>query len=423
MKLHNAFLIGVLTISGLSSCLSEEFDNELAKKGMGQLEVNVDVLEPAARATTEVKNYPVEVQDVNGATISSYNTVAEMPASIMLQVGNYVVKSHTPGTIEKKMAAPYYRGSQNVEILKGVTSPVNVICKMANSQIRVTYSDLFRELFTSWDITVTDGSETALDFNNASTTNSVFWWFGEDGAKELTVNFRGTTKDGNVIASRSILTKDDADESYNEDCPNFCGGDLVNIDFDTTDATDGTLSSVTITANVVFTETNETINVNVFDTPSFEPENPDPGTDPETNSIKLTLPKPISIPAAESATADPSTGDVVIETENGIKSILVTVKSSSDEMMEQLGAVAGEYPGVDLVNGCEVVGNQNLANFLGSLGKTLAIPSSGDKKYTFPVGQFYLFLGLLPGEHNFTLTVVDMKGEKNSGTVKVTITE
>ena len=61
--------------------------------------------------------------------------------------------------------------------------------------------------------------------------------------------------------------------------------------------------------------------------------------------------------------------------EKGLKSVKVNVDSSSDEMMEQLAAVADEYPGVDLVNGCEVVGNQNLVAFLASLGKTITVPA------------------------------------------------
>ena len=109
--------------------------------------------------------------------------------------------------------------------------------------------------------------------------------------------------------------------------------------------------------------------------------------------------------------------------ENGLKSVMVKVNSSSDEMMGSLAAVGDEYAGVDLVNGCEVVGNQNLVAFLGSLGKTITVPAEGDKNYTFPVGQFYLFLGILPGEHNFVMTVTDKDGNKKTGTVKVTITE
>jgi len=107
----------------------------------------------------------------------------------------------------------------------------------------------------------------------------------------------------------------------------------------------------------------------------------------------------------------------------GLKSVQVYVESSSEEMMEQLAAVADEYEGVDLVNGCEVVGNQNLVEFLGGLGREITVPTEGDTDYTFPVGQFYLFLGILPGEHHFIMTVTDIEGNKKTGTVVVNITE
>ena len=109
--------------------------------------------------------------------------------------------------------------------------------------------------------------------------------------------------------------------------------------------------------------------------------------------------------------------------EKGLKSVKVNVVSSSDEMMEQLAAVADEYPGVDLVNGCEVVGNQNLVAFLASLQKVITVPAESQTEYTFPVGQFYGFLSLLPGTHNFIMTVTDMEGNKKTGTIVVTITE
>ena len=131
----------------------------------------------------------------------------------------------------------------------------------------------------------------------------------------------------------------------------------------------------------------------------------------------------MTLSADESANADPSSGDVAMTAEKGLQSVCVKVQSSSKEMMEQLAVVADEYPGVDLVNGCEVVGNNNLVAFLGSLGKEITVPAQGDTEYTFPVGQFYLFLGILPGTHNFIMTVTDMEGKQKSGTVQVTITE
>ena len=423
----------MLSVATLSSCVSEmPFEQELAKANKGLMELNVNLQKPATRATSEVTDFPVAIYNADGKALYNYNTVAEVPASITMEVGTYVVESHTPGVIAKRMSTPYYQGSESVEILKGITTKAEVTCKMKNSKISVGYDADFLSTFTSWEVTVDDGSGTALSFTNGDPTSSVYWFFGEEGAKELTVNFRGTTKEGSTVAARNILTKDQASEHYDDDHENFSGGDAITITFTPTESTDGKVSNITITASVVFEESNKTINVNVVDvtnmddsgdeTPGGGSEGPSTGGETE-DAITLTMPKPITLSADDAATADPSSGDVKMEATNGIKSILVKVDSKSDEMMEQLAVVADQYTGVDLVNGCEVVANNNLVAFLAGLGKEITVPTQGDTEYTFPVGQFYLFLGILPGEHNFVMTITDMNGATKSGTIKVTITE
>ena len=226
------------------------------------------------------------------------------------------------------------------------------------------------------------------------------------------------------MVKNGYITQEQADESYDDDRANFCGGDALKLNFKPTESTDGTVSSIVINADVTFTETNENVNVVVVDKTNMDDPGNDPGNDPQPNDkITLTIPAPVTLSADEAATADPTSGDVVMSAENGLKSVMVKVNSSSAEMMEQLAAVSEGYPGVDLVNGCEVVGNQNLVAFLGGLGKTITVPAEGDKNYTFPVGQFYIFLGILPGAHDFVMTVTDKEGNKKTGTVKVTITE
>lgn len=425
MNIKNSLLLGALSVVALTSCVNENIELNNVGKEKGALELNVDIIKPQSRAVTDVDYFPVVIYDAEGKQVASYESVSAVPSKITMNVGNYTVVSHTPGIISKKMSYPYYKGSKDVEILKGVTSAVNVLCKMQNSVITVGYNDEFKSVFASWEITLNDGGETALSFDNTSSTAPIYWYFGEEGAAELTVNFRGTTKEGSTVVARNTLTKDQADESYDDDRANFCGGDALALNFKPTESTDGKISSIVITADVTFTETNSNVNVVVVDKTNMDDPGNDPGNDPNPgdDKITLTIPAPVTLSADDAATADPSSGDVVMSAENGLKSIMVKVNSSSDEMMEQLGAVAEGYPGVDLVNGCEVVGNQNLVAFLGSLGKTITVPAEGDKNYTFPVGQFYLFLGILPGEHNFVMTVTDKDGNKKTGTVKVTITE
>lgn len=422
MKLQNALLAGAIAIAALSSCSSEDVLDAMGQTG--KMKLAVDIVKPQPRATTEVTDFPVTIYDASGAQVANYNTVAEVPASIVLEVGNYTVESHTPGAIAKKMAAPYYKGTQPVEILKDITSEANVTCKMQNSLITVNYGEEFRSVFASWEITLDDGSETALSFTNSSATNSTYWYFGEEGAAQLTVNFRGITTEGSTISARYILTKDQADESYNDDRPNFCGGDAITINFQPTESTEGNVTSITINADVTFTETNENVNIDVVDKPGFieggggEDPGPQPGGD---DAITLNLPADISFPAMLPPT-DTSLGDTYIAAEAGLKSITVKVISTSEDMNSSLADLNTEY-GVDFIGGTEVVANQNLVKLFEGLGQPLAVPAVGDKEYTFPVGNFFGFLMVLAGEHQFALTVTDMDGNKKSGTVKVTVTE
>ena len=434
MDIKNSLLLGALSVFALTSCVNENDDLYKVGQSTGTLELDVDILQPISRAVTEVDNFPVYLYDAEGKLVQSWSKVSDVPEKITLSVGNYTVVSHTPGEIAKQMTSPYYNGAKDVEILKGVTSGANVVCRMENSPITVSYAEDFTEVFVSWEITIDDSeagadSQTAISFTNtSSSTAPIYVYYGEDGVKALKVNFRGTTKDGSTVVSKQVLTKNQADTHYDNDRENFGGGDALTLVFRPVESTDGKITTITINAEVTFTETNETIDVTVVDKSNMDDpgDEPGPGDDPtpgEGDKIKITLPDPVTLSADESATADPTSGDVVMHADNGLKSVSVKVNSSSSEMMEQLAAVADEYEGVDLVNGCEVVANQNLVEFLGSLGKEITVPAEGDTDYTFPVGQFYLFLGILPGEHNFVMTVTDMDGNTKTGTVKVTITK
>ena len=425
MKIKDTLLTGVLALAALSSCTSEDMEEKLSGGSQGELKLSVDVLKPeSTRAVTQVTDFPVIIYDAEGKTIHSYATVADVPSSILIAVGNYTVESHTPGAIRKKMAEAYYRGVTPVEIIKDVTSPVNVLCKMQNSVIAVNYDDEFRSVFASWEITINDGGETVLSFDNNTAVNTVYWYFGEEGVKQLTVNFRGTTTEGSTVASKYTLTKDQADESYDDDRQNFGGGDAININFTPTESTEGRLTGVTINADVTFTETNENVDIIVVDKPGFEPGGggePDPTPGGDEGNITLNLPADISFPFL-TPPSDTSQGDTYIAATAGLKSITVKIESTSDDMISSLGDLNSGY-GVDFIGGAEIVGNQNVVALFNSLNQPLSVPTKGDTEYNFPIGNFFGFLKVLAGKHTFHLTVTDMDGAVKSGSLNITITE
>lgn len=406
-----------------ASCMSEDLESKFTAGGdQGTLELGVELLQPARRDVSTV-NFPVVIKDASGSVVKEYATVAEVPASIVMAVGSYTVESHTPGEIAKSMSNPYYKGASDVEIVKDVTSPVNVVCKMANSQVNINYDEEFRNVFTAWEVTIDDGSETALSFTQSSTTNTIYWYFGEAGVKQLVVNFRGTTTTGNTIAARNVLTKNQSSTGgYDDDNTNFTGGDLITLNFAPTESTEGNITGITLSANVVFDETAEDINVGVIDVPGLNDptgggDNPGGG---DTEGITLNLPEDITMAFNGAAALDKSLGDTYIAAGAGLKSIMVRIESDSEDMNGSLGDLSEQY-GVDFLAGAEIVGNQNVVSLFESLGQKLSVPAEGDKEYTFPIGNFFGFLQLLTGKHRFHLTVTDMNGNTQSGSLLITV--
>lgn len=423
MKIYNNILAGTLTLMAFASCMSEDLESKFTAGGdKGTLELGVELLQPARRDVSTV-NFPVVIKDASGSVVKEYATVAEVPASIVMAVGSYTVESHTPGEIAKSMSNPYYKGASDVEIVKDVTSPVNVVCKMANSQVNINYDEEFRNVFTAWEVTIDDGSETALSFTQSSTTNTIYWYFGEAGVKQLVVNFRGTTTTGNTIAARNVLTKNQSSTGgYDDDNTNFTGGDLITLNFAPTESTEGKITGITLSANVVFDETAEDVNVGVIDVPGLNDPNgggDNPGGG-DTEGITLNLPADIAMAVGGAAALDKSLGDTYIAAGAGLKSIKVSIDSSSSEMNEQLVALAAEYD-VDFIAGAEIVDNQNVVRLFDSLGQSLSVPAQGDKEYTFPIGNFFNLLQILAGEHRFNLTVTDMNGNTQSGSILITV--
>ena len=422
MKLKNTFLVGIIAMAGLSSCLSEDLDKgSKADVAKGRMALDVSLLQPeATRAQTEVTNYPVKIYDAQGAVVESYEAVSQVPSAVVLPVGNYTVESHTPGVIEKKMSYPFYLGNKEIEILQNITTQVAVICKMQNSRIHVSYDADFLSTFESWTITLDDGSGTALSFSNedGNTPAAIYWYFDpEDDVTELTLNFRAVTKTGSTVSARRTLTKDSAAETYDTD-ENFTGGDAIEINFTPTENTEGQVTGINITATVTFEEITGEATLDVTDAGLKDDDNQGgSGNEPQPEvPITLNLPSDMTVSAA----TDKSLGDTYIKCDKGIKSIKVNIVSTSDEMVESLQDLNTNY-GVNFITGAEIVDNQSVVQLFNDLNQPLSVPTQGDIGYTVPIGNFFGLLGFLSGQHTFNMVVEDMEGNKKTGKLTLTV--
>lgn len=414
----------MLVATSLASCVSEEIST--TKSGEGVMTLDVELLKPqATRADVNTSEFPVVIYNAEGTAVKSFSQLADVPKQVPLEVGNYTVESHTPGMMEKIMTAPYYKGTEDVTILKGINSKADVVCKMANGSFTINYSSAFITDFSSWDITIDDGGESALHFSNTDGNDpAIIYMAFEENVSKLTVNFKGKTTAGNTISASNTLTKVAASEKYDDDNTNFSGGDAIVINFEPVASSEGNITGVTLTADIRFEEHEEWISMEVGDKENgFVPDTPDPGPgEPGGGEITMNLPAPISFPILGADDVSPSLGDTYLAATAGFRSITVSISSTSADMNNSLAELSTQY-GVDFISGAEIVDNQNVVALFDSLGQPLSVPSQGDTSYNFPIGNFFGFLQVLAGSHTFYLTVTDMQGNTKSGSVNITITQ
>lgn len=421
----------------LASC---EMKNELTgsltdKADTGALELGVSVKQPVSQTRADVSDidtntFPITVEGTSAGVdtiVRNYNTLAEMPASITVPVGTYSVSSHTPGTLEKKMANPYYAGDTEVTVTKDITSSVNVICRMANSRIQINYGEDFKEAFSEWTITIDDGSEMALSYTQEELSpEAVYWHFGDD-VTAIKVNITAKTTAGNTVSQSQTFRKADASENYEEVGDNFTGGDALQIDMGTVESATGTVTGITINTHITFEDESESVEI------------PTIGGNDSIPTVTC-IGKVNSDATSESnifetgvnysmAAGNWPTTDVLISTPAGLKSLKVTIIGGNNGFQ----GIATDMN----FNNHEMIGS-SLGDMLGSLGVSLPMPEEGMTNYTFPVGQFYAMMNIYGptkngqeidgtyGEdyHEFLITVEDKDGNVVGPlSLKVTINE
>ena len=427
MKCHKILLMGAAFSLALASCVSEDIPSDISGKGMGSMSLDVDQLKPTStRGNVPTADFPVTVYTSDNKTFENNGVkyegikASEFPNKITMPVGTYYAEAHTPGQLAKIMTTPYYKGRKEFEILQGVNTKTTVTCRMANGSFKVNYSSDFATKFSEWNVFINDGTESVIQFSDKDgLTPQMIYMSFEDNVDVLNVEFKGTTTTGNTIATSNKLTKKAASEKYDDDNENFSGGDAIVINFSPTESLEGDITGITLTANIKFEEREEYFEMEVEDkeTSGGNGGNTGGNTGGDTSAILLDLPSDMTV----SADTEPSLGDTYISAVNGIQSISVSISSTSDEMIESLQDIAGNYDDVDFINGTEIVGNHSLVSLFSDLGQSLEVPTIGDSQYTFPIGNYFTLMTFLSGEHSFYLTVTDMNGNTESGTLTLTV--
>lgn len=433
MKIQHTLTWALCALVSLASCemKDEIFDKNQITGDVGYLNLAVSAQNKVTKAATDegtttnssvsVDNFEVEISNSEGVYMQfdSYTELQDA-GKITLPVGEYTVTAHTPGNIAPKMDYPYYNGEESLKITKETETSAKVICSMQNTKIQLNYGETFATVYKSWDITVSDGSDNILTYDETNLNPAATYWLIADNVSDISVRIVAYLQDGTKITEdRSITKPDDAESNY------WSGSDALTITMEPGTPTvpdDPNGATINITVEVSFSDSEVTEEIpveggNDGGEEGGETTDPDEGDgDGEGSATAPTLSgeylnKTVNFDVSAGTDNFP-TVEIIMDVSEGIQSVVVKAETNNTNLERILNGM-GFSSGVNLVGTTAPV-------LVAALGK---IPQSGDKSYTFSVnGTIKEALAASSGTHTFDVTVTDLKGQSVNGTLTFNIT-
>lgn len=443
MKIQHTLTWALCALVSLASCemKDEIFDKNQVTGDVGYLNLAVSAQNKVTKAATDegtstnssvsVDNFEVEISNSEGV-YKQFDSYAELQdaGKITLPVGEYTVTAHTPGNIAPKMNYPYYNGEESLKITKDTETSAKVICTMQNTKIQLNYGETFATVYKSWDITVSDGSDNILTYDETNLNPAAIYWLIADNVSAIKVHIVAYLQDGTKITEdRSITKPDDAESNY------WSGSDALTITMEPGTPTvpdDPNGATINITVEVSFSDSEVTEEIpveggNDGGEEGGETTDPDEGEagsgEPTISSQYLTSGISYTITANPEAnesdptsiyimSGNPQNAEVVITADAGFKEINVKITTNNSGFGSAI----------------ELIGLNKSVNILEEglneeLVQVLDPPSVGDTNYTLDIATFFGMMNMYgPGVHTFDISVIDANDKKTSASLTVTIT-
>lgn len=392
-----------------------------------------------AEAAYDINSFTVRVLNSEGIPVNSW-TYATTPEIITFAPGAYTLEVYNAELQPAAWDAPYFFADKRFNIVAGAIERIGTLtCKFSNIRVSVTFDDNILPLLgDDVQVTIQGADGEFLTFTKNETRSAYFQAL--DGSTTLGINFEGTVAGHMEKFSKSLS---DVSAGQHRKIHISATGGSVPVQGETgyIDPTTG--------IGINFSVTDEDVDGNVeaeeevieANRPQEDPENPDdpsrpddpvtPGDDSITFSSDHISFDSVNDPTVYGdPSEDPSLlpAAVLIESTAGFAHLYVQIVSESlnDEMLRGVGLSAS----FDLADGHAGTMNANgtwtvdaATDLSGALANDFGFPVGSDvvgkTSANFDITAFVPLLAIYPGElHQFVLTVVDAKGNKESRTLK-----
>lgn len=215
-------IIGI--ISSLCACRQE---NRYLGEGEGALSLQVtmgEAVEVVSR--TSLGNEEIEalkndckVRIYEGdKLIRKYSSWSSVPEKIDVSAGtDYRVRVVAGDSVSASLDKKYYEGVETFSVVDGQTTSVEVNCNIANTLVKVNFSEELKTYLASGAVTVSvDAGNGALDYNwsEEGTESPVGYYMLPSGKEYLTCVFNATTKNGKKITQTNKIEPAKASTLY-----------------------------------------------------------------------------------------------------------------------------------------------------------------------------------------------------------------
>lgn len=128
----------------------------------------------------------------------TWTSISEFDPAAEFSVGTYKLEAFYGDPAEEGYGKPHYNGEQEVKVVTGKNTPVSLTVTLANSIVKVVYTDAFKEYMTAYSATVRTSLGGEIAYDEADTREL----FVAPGTVSLALDItKPNGKQGQVVAA------------------------------------------------------------------------------------------------------------------------------------------------------------------------------------------------------------------------------
>ncbi len=203
------YIISLLLLTGLLCSCNDDSNGGVPT---GVLYLNIDEDQTLlTKAESEVTNESLRVDIIkaSGDTLKSYKDyLTEVKGEkLILPVGKYAVSVSSNHSGEAAWETPFYQGCDTVEVTAGVITAAKVVCKIANTKVKVGYGSGIKDKFLNYEAAVSNSSGT-LTYERDEHRAGYFT------PEKLNIDLRLVNNAGNEFHLRRVLEEVEPQHVY-----------------------------------------------------------------------------------------------------------------------------------------------------------------------------------------------------------------